>query len=144
MTARFPHHYRVALGWEGEHQAALTADQRPALLGGPPPEFGGKGTWWSPEHLLVAAAELCLMTTFLAYAEREHLAIRGYQSSGEGVVDKTHEGLAVSFMVLDVEVKVAASGVPHAADLMSKAKDHCIVSKSLKCPVELKLRLTVA
>jgi organic hydroperoxide reductase OsmC/OhrA len=141
MTAPFPHRHQVDLSWESDRHGILTAAHRPALVGGPPPQLGGNETWWSPEHLLVAAAALCLMTTFLSLAEREDLVVHGYKSSGEGVVDKTPEGIAVASIAIDVDLKVTASAVAHAASLMEKAKAHCIVSKSMRRPIELRLRI---
>ena len=57
MPNTTPHHYRVHLVQEGDG-AVLTDGMKPAIVGGPPPQFGGFADWWSPEHLLVAAASL--------------------------------------------------------------------------------------
>jgi organic hydroperoxide reductase OsmC/OhrA len=144
MTAPLPHHYNVDLSWEADRHGTLSGDHFPSLVGGPPRAYEGRDDWWSPEHLLVAAAELCLMTTFLTMAKHDRLEISGYHSRAEGTVDKTEEGAAFSFIVVDVEIKAHAKDLAAAAELLQRAKAHCIVSKSLRRPIELRIRLTAS
>jgi hypothetical protein len=54
MASPFPHHYDVKLV-VGNGSAILTGRSRPAIVGGPPPEFDGRAEWWSPEHLLLSS-----------------------------------------------------------------------------------------
>ncbi len=68
--SRFPIEYEVELSRTGSEPAALSSGHRPRVVTGPPPEFGGNDTWWSPEHLLVAAAASCMTATFYSMAER--------------------------------------------------------------------------
>ena len=91
MASHFPHHYDVKLV-VGNGSAVLTGGSRPAIVGGPPPEFDGRAEWWSPEHLLLSSVGLCLMTTFKALASRSGLAVAGYESRIEGVLDKRQRG----------------------------------------------------
>ncbi len=142
MTAPFPHHHEVDLRWEADRQGTLSADHRPSLIGGPPTQFGGRDDCWSPEHLLMAAAELCLMTTFLTLAKHDRIEIAGYHSHAKGTVDKTPEGTAFSFIAVDVEIRAHAKDLAAAADVLQRAKAQSVVSKSLRRPVELRVRLT--
>jgi len=137
MTASFPHRYEVNLAWESERRGLLTAPPRPALMGGPPPEFDGTPDGWSPEHLLLASVNLCQMTTFLAIASRAHLEVRGYSSRAEGILDKSEAGIAFTRMTLRIELKVAASEVERGEQLLHTAHRHCIVSNALKPEVGL-------
>jgi organic hydroperoxide reductase OsmC/OhrA len=55
-----------------------------------PPEFnGGIAGIWSPEHLLVAAVNSCLMTTFLAVAENFKLGYEKFSSKAIGKIRKS-------------------------------------------------------
>ena len=74
MAARFPHHYEVRVEG-GSGGAIVSAAPRPEFRGGPPVEFDGRDDWWSPEHLLLSAAGLCLKTTFEALARRAGVAV---------------------------------------------------------------------
>ena len=135
MTAPFPHRYVVTLTGSGGSSGTLTAGPRPALAGGVPPEFGGGDQEWSPEHLLLASTNLCLMTTFAAIAAKSKLEYSGYESRAEGTLDKTPEGLRFTRIALKVVIRCADAD--KASRLLDMAKKHCIVSNSLSQPIEL-------
>jgi organic hydroperoxide reductase OsmC/OhrA len=136
MAATFPHRYHVRVEG-GSGGAVLSAPPRPDLHGGAPTEFGGRDDWWSPEHLLLSAAGLCLKTTFEAFASRAHLDVLSYSSQVEGNLDKTPQGLAFTFIAVAVELVVAEADVARAGDILRTAKDHCIVGNALKTPIRL-------
>ena len=136
MASPFPHHYDVRL-FAGNGSATLAGGSRPDIVGGPPPEFDGRADWWSPEHLLLSAAGLCLMTTFQAFAARAGLPVEGYESRVDGVLDKTAAGLAFTSIAITVDLRVAETDRTRAEQLLQSAKRHCIVANALKTPVEL-------
>lgn len=137
MTAPFPHRYEASLAWEGGSRAALSSGARPVLSGGPPPEFDGDPAFWSPEHLLLSAANLCLMTTYLALCRRAGLELGSYRSRAEGVLEKTREGLAFTRISLRVSLQAPAGRVEEARALLESSKKHCLVSNALKRPVDV-------
>jgi len=70
------HFYEVNINWENSHRGIICSSELNkkngvCIEGFTPSEFprGIEGVW-SPEHLFVAAASVCLMTTFLATAEK--------------------------------------------------------------------------
>jgi organic hydroperoxide reductase OsmC/OhrA len=130
----FPHHYAVSLK-HASTGATLSAPPRPSIDGGPPPEFGGSAQWWSPEHLLLSAASLCLMTTFQALAKRAELDVHAYSARVDGVLDKTHEGLLFTSITHHVKIAVGPGQIAKGQEVIASAKKHCIVSNSLKTPV---------
>lgn len=138
-----PHRYSVRLRRAEGAEAVLSSGPRPKLAGAPPPEFGGPPDVWSPEHLLLASASLCLMTTFVAVADKSQLAVLAYECKAEGLLDKTPEGLGFTSIVLNVTLEVAETDRSKAERLMDLAKRHCLVSNSLKKPVEVQLELRV-
>lgn len=139
MSHPFPHRYEANLAWEGGTRAALSSGLRPVLVGGPPPEFDGPPEAWSPEHLLLSAANLCLMTTFFALAKRAGLEVGGYRSRAEGVLDKTPEGLAFTRILLRVTIQAARA--EDARAVLASAKKHCIVSNALRRPVDVEAEI---
>ena len=106
MSAPFPHRYETTLVWEGDSRAALSSGIRPVLVGGPPPEFDGEPGWWSPEHLLISAANLCLMTTYMVLARKSRLPVAKYRSDAEGILEKTKEGIVFTRITLRVAIVV--------------------------------------
>lgn len=142
MNAPFPHRYEVTLKGESGPKGLLSAGPRPVLAGGAPPEFGGDDARWSPEHLLLASASLCLMSTFAAIAAKSRLEYASYESAAEGTLDKTPEGLRFTRILIKATVK--AADAEKAARLLDMAKKHCIVSNSLRQPVELEATVVPA
>ena len=136
MAARFPHRYEVRVEG-GSDGAVMSAPPRPELRGGPPVEFDGRDDWWSPEHLLLSAAGLCLKTTFEALARRAGMAVIAYGSRVEGMLDKTPHGLGFTSFTIAAEVMVGEDDAARAEKLMESAKQHCIVANALKVPVTL-------
>lgn len=142
VVAPLAHHYQVCLRWDHARHATLSAASRPELVGGAPKEFGGDDGCWSPEHLLLASTELCLMATFLSFVHAENLPLGEYTSRADGIVDQTDEGLAFSRIGIDVEIRVPAEHLARAAQLVQKAKTHCIVTNTLKRGVDVRIKLT--
>lgn len=135
--SRFPIQYEAELNRSGTDPMTLTAGQRPTLVAGPPPEFGGTDTWWSPEHLLVAAAASCMTATYYAMAERIGLHVVTFRCKARGVLDKSEGGISFTAVELDVDVHVAQGDVTRARKLLDDAKARCFVANSLRAPVSL-------
>lgn len=140
------HVYETSARWTGERRAMMAADGLPSLEVGTPPEFpGGHPGIWSPEHLYVAAAEACLMTTFLAIAANSSLAFRSYESTAEGTMEKTDAGYLMTRIVLRPKVVVTdASRIERARHILEKAEKHCLISNSMKTRVEMVADVTSA
>jgi organic hydroperoxide reductase OsmC/OhrA len=134
--ARFPHQYRVGLTSQGR-QARLNDGVKPTIMGGPPPEFGGEESWWSPEHLLLSSIGLCFMATLQSLASRSGLTVVSYASESSGILDRTPSGLEFVSFTLEVELHVPAGQKDAADRLVESAKNHCIVARSLKRPIDL-------
>jgi organic hydroperoxide reductase OsmC/OhrA len=137
MSQPFPHRYETMLSWEGGGPAALSSGSRPVLVGGPPPEFDGEPDWWSPEHLLLSAANLCLMTTYMVLAKKAGLQIAQYRSRAEGILEKTREGILFTRIALHLEIQAPAQRLEEAHKMVETAKRYCIVTNALKLPVEV-------
>ena len=88
------HTYTTSLKWVAQRKGTLSSEGLPQVEVATPPQFpGGHPGIWSPEHLFVAAAEVCLMTTFLAIAETSKLEYTEYSSAGRGVAGEDRPGL---------------------------------------------------
>ena len=133
----FPHEYEVTL--EGAVGGAWSdAPPRRPILGGAPPEFGGRAGWWSPEHLLLSSLGLCFLETYRALARAARIEFTDYSSRVRGTLDKTPEGLRFVSFHLDVQLAVSGADGPRAEALLERAKKQCIVSNSLKVPIEVR------
>ena len=70
------HYYNTIVEWKEGRRGVLSAPDMTSFEVATPPEFSkGVPNTWSPEHLFVASANICLMTTFLAIAKIQSLSL---------------------------------------------------------------------
>lgn len=131
------HTYRTSVQWSTKRKGKLATKGMPAIEVATPPEFpGGHPGIWSPEHLFVGAAEVCLMTTFLAIAEKSKLEFLNYASEAVGTLEKTDSGFQVTRIVIHPVVTVSRDeDIERALKLLEKAEKHCLISNSMKSEV---------
>jgi len=91
-TARAPSPFTTETIWNvGLSGTGQAGDNRPLGV--------GRDADWSPEHLLLLAAESCFMSTLLSVAASEGVGVLGYLSSGHlGPSDKEGQPPIVSIM----------------------------------------------
>lgn len=132
------HSYRTRVQWTSERKGSLSSEGLPGFDVATPPQFpGGHEGIWSPEHLFTAAAEACLMTTFLAVATNSKLEFREYSSTAEGILEKTESGFLMTEIILRPRVVVAADQVDRAKRVLEKAERNCLISNSMKSRVTM-------
>lgn len=139
------HTYRTSVRWTGERRGSLSSEGLPGVAVVTPPEFpGGHAGAWSPEHLFTAAAEACLMTTFLAIAANSKLEFKEYSSQAEGVLEKTEAGFLMTEIVLRPRVVVAAADqIDRAKRILEKSEKQCLISNSMKSRIVLEPEVVV-
>lgn len=132
------YHYTTGLQWIEQRRGVCTADGKPDIATATPPEFKGHAGMWSPEDFYVASANTCLMSTFVGMASRANLAFKSYTSQAEGTLESVDGNLAFTRIVLSPHVIVShGEDVERARELLAKAKDDCLVARSMKTEVVL-------
>ncbi len=130
-----PLQYRTAYQWTGESEAGeISIDGPPVLPVGSPhnPER------YSPEHLLVLAAETCLANYVLLISRMSKLEVKGYSSTAEGeLVKEGKAGYRFKRILIRPELIVEAGKEATAERILTKAHALCLVARSLNCPVEM-------
>jgi organic hydroperoxide reductase OsmC/OhrA len=128
------HEYPVNVKWINEKRGMMSSPELDLALevATPPPFPGGIERVWSPEHLLVASVNSCLMTTFLAIAENSKLKFHSFESSGTCKVEKVEGRLRVSEITLRPVVLVDhPEESAKAARILEKAESNCLISLSV-------------
>ena len=100
---------------------------------GPPEEYGGRSDTLNPEELFVASINSCLMLVFRHFARKGDVEIESYESTAEGTVEKTREGLR--FTGVSVVARAKVSAPDKLKELAELAEKFCLVSNSVKFPV---------
>ncbi len=130
--------YHTTVRWTEQRKGLMSCGGKPDVQVATPPEFKGHEGIWSPEDLFVASANICLMTTFLAIAERAALALDSYQSAAEGrleLVEGTFQFTAITFK--PTLILKAGTDSAKAKELIEKAEANCLISNSVKAKVYL-------
>jgi peroxiredoxin-like protein len=141
------HYYDVNVHWDSNRKGTLSS---PALLTkievATPPEFPkGMAGIWSPEHLLVAAVNSCLMTTFLSIAENSKLEYTSFQSDSSGKLEIVDGKYMVSEIILMPEVIInKEEDREKAMRVLNKSEAACLISNSIKSKIVFNPRIKVA
>jgi len=136
-----PYYYPVNIKWQVDRKGILSSPVlESAIEVATPPEFPhGIAGIWSPEHLLVAAVNSCLMTTFLAIAQNSGLIFDGFESYAIGKLEKVEGKYMISEIVLSPVLTV-----PRGTDrervirILQKSEAACLISNSVKASIVFK------
>jgi organic hydroperoxide reductase OsmC/OhrA len=140
MPAPFPHRYSASISRTFASRARMEAPPRPALHGSPSPEFDGDVGAWSPEHMILSALGLCMLTTFEAFATRDGIELHQWDAKVTGSVERTPEGLMFDAILLELDMAVSGN-VDHLEATLEDAKHYCLVLNSLRVPVVIETQV---
>jgi peroxiredoxin-like protein len=132
------HFYEVSVQWNSERKGIMSSPVlNETMEVATPPEFPkGMAGIWSPEHLLVAAVNSCLMTTFLAIAENFKLDYVAFFSKAVGKLEIV-EG---KYMISEITL-VPLLTLPNeeqkekAGRVLQKSEAACLISNSIKSKI---------
>lgn len=139
-------YYEVALEWvEGRKGLISSPVLNKSIEVATPPEFPkGVAGIWSPEHLLVAAADSCLMTTFLAVAENSGLAFNRFESKASGKLEKVEGKYLISEIELCPRLEIGSElQREKARKVLEKSEAACLISNSVKSRIVFKPEIVV-
>jgi organic hydroperoxide reductase OsmC/OhrA len=131
-------HYKAAATWTSGRRGSLSAEGKPNIVVGSPPEFRGEPDIWAPEELLVGSLNTCMMLTLLSLAQTRRLTPVGYESEAVGLL----ENVAGRYQITNVEVRPRVT-LKSEADLeparkaMESVEVHCFIANSIKARVKL-------
>lgn len=132
------HFYEVSVEWTGERKGTMSS---PVLNNtvevATPPEFPkGMPGIWSPEHLLVAAVNSCLMTTFLAIAENSKLDYTAFSSKAVGKLEVVEGKYMISEITLMPTLVISNEDQKERAGrVLQKSEAACLISNSVKSTI---------
>ena len=130
--------YHTAIKWTEQRKGVISCTGKPDVQVATPPEFKGHEGIWSPEDLFVASANIYLMTTFLAVAERAGLAFTSYESASEGTLELVDGKFQFTAITLKPIITLPANAdAAKAKELIEKAEANCLISNSMKANVSL-------
>ncbi len=125
--------YQTNVKWTGALSGELSSSGVSSIPFGAPVEFGGTGGQWSPEQMLLASAEACILMTFLAYGGRRGVKLVAYGSSAKATLGRDTDGvMRFTSIVIQPVVRVADEDSATAArELFAGISRKCFVGSSL-------------
>jgi peroxiredoxin-like protein len=140
------HHYEVKVKWDADRKGTMTSPVlNTSIEIATPPEFPkGMPGIWSPEHLLVAAVNSCLMTTFLAIAENFKFDFIHFESNADGKLEKVDGKYMITEVVLSPVLTIAPDADKEKAiRILEKSEAACLISNSVKAAIVFKPMLKI-
>jgi peroxiredoxin-like protein len=131
-------HYQSRLVWDAGRVGRALIVGKPVMRVSSPQEFKGDPACWSPEDMLVAAADACLLMTFLAYAQREELEVVRYESEADAAMEFTDGRYRFTEVVLRPHLKFRTQEDAEIARMVLElAHRDCIITNSITAAVKL-------
>lgn len=141
------HKYSVQVSWLNDRKGIMHSPVLDTQIEvATPPEFpGGMPGIWSPEHLLVAAVNSCLMTTFLAIAENSKLSFVHFDSDAEGKLERVENKYMITEIVLNPVLTIAnEADRERATRILDKSEAACLISNSIKSKIIFQPQIKIA
>jgi len=138
------HNYQTNLRWTDEKKGILSCDGKPDINVACPPEFGGHPGIWSPEDIFLASVEICTMTTFLWYVNKENLSIKSYDSEANGTVEMS--GGVFQFSSITIKVRIGISSEDDCSrveKMMKKVERACLITNSIRTDVTIESDISI-
>lgn len=140
-----PHHYAVTVAGTASGDIELAGQRLATLYSTSPAEFDGPGDKWSPETLLVAAVGDCLILTFRAIARASRLPWTSLRCGVTGTLDRVDRGLQFTAFEVEACLELPIGVDPDRAQrVLEKAEQNCLISNSIKAPIHLLPRISIA
>jgi peroxiredoxin-like protein len=140
------YYYQVRIDWKKDRKGVASSNVLPESIEvATPPEFPkGVAGIWSPEHLLLASVNSCLMTTFLAVAENSKFEFINFESNATGKLEKVDGKYLVSEITLNPVISISfEKDKEKALRLIEKSEAACLISNSIKSKIILNPKVKV-
>ncbi len=130
--------YQTHAVWKQARRIKASAAGKPDLEISSPPEFKGDPGIWTPEDLFVTALNICIMETFLAFAEQKGLGLGAYDSSADALLEYKDGKYRFTEITLHPQVALKShDDVERARQIMESAHANCFVSNSITSSVSV-------
>ena len=132
------HLYDVTINWDNDRKGTMSSEVLNIKIEvATPPEFPkGMPGIWSPEHLLVAAVNSCLMTTFLSIAENSKLEFSTFNSKALGKLEMKDGKYLISEITLMPIITISDEKDKEKAErILHKSDAACLISNSVKSKI---------
>ena len=129
--------FEIQLNWLTDTRGILSAkDTYGTIHVATPPEFGGEGNPWTPEHLFLSSISSCFMTTYLAFAKKLHFDISHFRCDTIGQIEIIVGKYKFTNINLYPKVYIAKEILREKANLaLEKTHKYCLITNSVNATI---------
>jgi peroxiredoxin-like protein len=138
--------FEVKLNWQEKNKGILSASDAEGTIDvATPPEFGGEGKPWSPEHLFLSAVSSCFMTTYLAFAKKLQFEIANFECNTIGQIEIVNGKYKFTLINVYPKIFVSNESVRQKANMaLEKTHKYCLISNSINAAIFYHSEIKVA
>ena len=131
------HFFEVQLNWLGDTRGLLTTkNAEDTIHVATPPEFGGSGKPWTPEHLFLGSISSCFMSTYVAFTQKLRFEIAHLSCEAIGQVEIIDGKFKFTTINLYSKIFIAGEELREKANLAAeKTQKYCLVTNSVNSEV---------
>jgi organic hydroperoxide reductase OsmC/OhrA len=145
MTEPYPHTYEATASAEPAGSVSVASPRLEPLRTAPPAQFGGPGSLWSPETLLVASIANCFVLTLRALTRAAGFPWLGVECRVEGVLERVEGVTRFSRFLTYARLTVPTGSDEAAAQrFLERAEHGCLIANSLRGTHRLEATIVVA
>lgn len=138
--------YEVNLLWHSERQGALTSPGvSTSIAAGVPWDLPARNIdAWTPEHLLLASVNACLLATFLAIARNMNVPFLSFECNSVATVEKINDKLIFTLITLRPTVVLSSpENEERIRRILEISKKSSAISNLLKIKMKLEPRILI-
>jgi organic hydroperoxide reductase OsmC/OhrA len=129
--------FEVKLNWLTNTRGILTAkDADGNIHVATPPEFGGEGRPWTPEHLFLSSVSGCFMSTLLAFAKKLHFELVRFDCETIGQIKMVDGKYKFTTIHVYPRIYILDESIREKANLaVEKTHKYCLITNSINAEV---------
>jgi peroxiredoxin-like protein len=129
--------FEVQLDWLADTRGILSSKKADGTIQvATPPEFGGEGNPWTPEHLFLSAISSCFMTTYLAFAKKLGFEISHFDCNAIGQIEIVEGKYKFTNINLFPKVYIISEELRDKARIaMEKTHKYCLITNSVNADI---------
>lgn len=128
--------FEVRVVWDPVEGGKALVSGKPAIRVVRPKGFDSGPDLFTPEDLVVAAATVCFMNSFIYFTNRMHIEFRSFECEAVGTLDKVGRSFEITKIVQRARVVIHNESIrPKIKRALELGAKYCFVANSLKCPV---------
>lgn len=146
-TGQEVHKYDLVSRWVKEKIVTIEIDGKPDFKVATPLDFwpDSPSALISPEDLFVASAASCYGVSLSGVAARFHAEFTAFTIEATGTLKKGENGWEFDKITISPRILVPTQKDKEQMEKAAeRAHQYCVVSNSMKCPVDLKYEIVIA